>query len=121
MNLVDTLRWMSHYVTYTALCGASTFLFTYRKDSEAFKCNICLQTFMSNARPLTLYEHFISKHSALDPVACFASLKDFDPADPKGLKKAAATPAATGPPKPKAKSKAELDLDLLLDAGIKKK
>ncbi|GKZ01471.1 hypothetical protein MPSEU_001097700 [Mayamaea pseudoterrestris] len=89
------------------------------KDAEAFKCKICLQTFMANARPPLLYEHVVAKHAGLDPVACFDSLADFDPNDPKGLNKPAAT--ESGPPKPKPKSKKEADLDLLLDAGLKKK
>jgi hypothetical protein len=75
---------------------------------------------MANARPPVLYEHVVAKHSGTDPVTCFESLKDFDPADPKGLKKAATSTTATGGA-PKPKSKKEADLDLLLDAGIKTK
>jgi hypothetical protein len=67
-----------------------------------------------------MYEHVVSKHAGIDPVACFDMLQDFDPNDPKGLNKPA--PAAdAGAPKPKVKSKAEADLDLLLDAGLKTK
>ena len=56
-------------------------------DAAAFCCMLCKQTFMVNAKPPVLYLHVTSKHPAgTDPVSCFASLKDFDPNDPKGLK-----------------------------------
>jgi hypothetical protein len=47
-------------------------------------------------------------------------LKDWDPNDPKGEKKAAA-PAEGGAPKPKKIVKKEPDFDELLSAGLKKK
>jgi len=75
---------------------------------------------MSNARPPLLYQHVVAKHPAgTDPLSCFpVELKDFDPNDPKGEKKAA-TGGASGPPKPKkAAKKKDADLDALLDAGL---
>ena len=52
-------------------------------DAAAFCCMLCKQTFMVNAKPPVLYLHVTSKHPAgTDPVACFASLKGFDPNDP---------------------------------------
>eukprot|EP00549_Striatella_unipunctata_P024497 CAMPEP_0118674674 /NCGR_PEP_ID=MMETSP0800-20121206/1018_1 /TAXON_ID=210618 ORGANISM="Striatella unipunctata, Strain CCMP2910" /NCGR_SAMPLE_ID=MMETSP0800 /ASSEMBLY_ACC=CAM_ASM_000638 /LENGTH=130 /DNA_ID=CAMNT_0006569893 /DNA_START=121 /DNA_END=513 /DNA_ORIENTATION=+ len=92
-----------------------------KKDSSAFMCNICRQTFMVNVKLPALYLHVTAKHGpTVDPVSCFAALAGFDPNDPKGLKKAAA-PGAGGAAKPKAKSKKKDDglLDLL-DAGLKK-
>ena len=60
-----------------------------------------------------------SKHDAGTlPESCFPSLKDFDPDDPKGEKKAAADKAkAAAAKKKKAKASAD-DLDNLLDAGL---
>ena len=77
------------------------------------------QTFMINARPPTLYQHVVAKHpEGTDPTACFpVQLKDFDPNDPKGEKKATAGGGAK--PKKAAKNNAA-DLDALLDAGLKK-
>ena len=62
-----------------------------KADSSAFMCELCRQTFMANARPPLLYQHVIAKHPAgTDPAACFPNqLKDYDPNDPKGEKKAA--------------------------------
>jgi hypothetical protein len=72
---------------------------------------------MANAREPLLYQHVISKHPADTPLTdCFDQLKDYDPEDPKGLKKIS---AAGGPVLPKPK-KQNVDLDLLLDAGIGK-
>lgn len=75
---------------------------------------------MVNARPPTLYQHVLAKHpEGTDPAACFPEqLKDFDPNDPKGEKKAPT--GADGAPKPKKVVKKNADLDALLDAGLKK-
>lgn len=97
--------------------------FVRRADAAAFKCELCLQTFMVNAKPPLLYQHVIAKHPAgTDPVACFpVHMKDFDPNDPKGEKKAAAEKAAgAAAPKKKAVKKDD-GLDTLLDAGLKTK
>lgn len=80
---------------------------------------------MVNAKPPLLYQHVVAKHPAgTDPAACFPiHMKDFDPNDPKGEKKAAAEKAAGGAPKPAAKKKAPKKddaLDSLLDAGLAK-
>ena len=93
-----------------------------KKDASAFVCGLCRQTFMVNARPPTLYLHVTSKHEpGTDPVSCFPSLKDFDPNDPKGEKKAATDPTPGGPLKPKkVVKKKDADLDSLLDAGLSK-
>ena len=75
---------------------------------------------MANAKPELLYQRIVAKHPAgTDPVACFPDqMKDFDPNDPKGLKKAASASKAT-PIKPKKKKeKKEDNLDALLDAGL---
>ena len=86
------------------------------KDAAAYCCMLCKQTFMVNAKPPVLYLHVTSKHEpGTDPAACFASLKDFDPNDPKGEKKAAAAAAAA---KPKKSKKKEENLDDLLSAGL---
>ena len=86
-------------------------------DASAYCCKLCKQTFMVNAKPPVLYLHVTSKHPAgTDPVACFDSLKGFDPNDPKGLNKPAA--AAGGPVKPKKSKKKEENLEDLLDAGL---
>ena len=79
---------------------------------------------MVNARPPLLYQHVIAKHPAgTDPVACFpVQMKDFDPNDPKGEKKAAAAKAGGGAVAPKKKAPKKDDgLDALLDAGLSKK
>jgi|EP00979_Chaetoceros_neogracilis_P018846 hypothetical protein len=90
-----------------------------RKDSEAFACKICRATFMVNVKPPQLYLHVTSKHpTGTNPVECFDTLADFDPADPKGLKKVAAA-AATGAKKPKKKKEVE-NLDDLFSAGLSK-
>jgi len=80
---------------------------------------------MVNARPPLLYQHVVAKHPAgTDPAVCFpVQMKDFDPSDPKGEKKAAAEKAAgNAPVVPKKKAPKKDDaLDALLDAGVKPK
>ena len=89
------------------------------KDSTAFMCLICRQTFMINAKPPVLYLHVTSKHPGTDPVACFpAQMADFDPEDPKGLKKAAKEAEAKKAAAAKKKKAAAGDLDDLLGAGL---
>jgi hypothetical protein len=88
------------------------------KDAVAFMCLICRTTFMVNVKPPTLYLHVTSKHAGTAAVECFTSLKDFDPEDPKGLKKTAAAGAATGVVKKSKKPVGDLDL---LSAGLKTK
>lgn len=80
---------------------------------------------MANARAPLLYQHVVAKHPAgTELTACFpVQLKDFDPNDPKGEKKAAAeraAAAAAGAPKPKkaGAKKKDANLDALLDAGL---
>ena len=92
-----------------------------KKDAEAFVCKLCKQTFMVNARPPVLYQHVTAKHPAgIDPASCFDVLKDFDPNDPKGEKKASDGAAkAAAAKKVAAKKQAGDDLSLLLDAGLK--
>lgn len=90
------------------------------KDATAFKCILCLQTFMVNAKPPTLYLHVTSKHeSGTDPASCFPSLAGFDPDDPKGLKAAKAAAACTVVKSKKKKKNDVDDLAGLLDAGLK--
>jgi hypothetical protein len=97
------------------------------KDATAFLCQVCRQTFMSNARPPLLYQHVVAKHPAgTDPLSCFpVQLQGFDPSDPEGTKAAAAAAASStagaAAPKPKPVKKKDDGLDALLDAGIKKK
>jgi Zinc-binding len=93
-----------------------------KADANAYMCLVCRQTFMANARDAMLYQHVRAKHPAdTDPVSCFPRLKDFDPEDPNGEKKAATATTTAGPPKPKKiVKKADADLDALLDAGVKK-
>mmetsp|Transcript_9308 Transcript_9308/g.13248 ORF Transcript_9308/g.13248 Transcript_9308/m.13248 type:complete len:130 (-) Transcript_9308:609-998(-) len=87
------------------------------KDAAAFMCKLCRQTFMVNAKPPVLYLHVTSKHpEGTNPADCFDMLKDYDPNDPKGLKKAT---GAGGAVKPK-KKKQEANLDDLLSAGLSK-
>lgn len=76
---------------------------------------------MSNARAPLLYQHVQAKHPpGTDPSACFPEqLKDFDPNDPKGERKAASGGGSGGAPKPKKAAKKKDDnLDALLDAGL---
>lgn len=80
---------------------------------------------MVNAKPPLLYQHVVAKHPAgTDPAQCFpVHMKDFDPNDPKGEKKAAAAKTAgNAPAVPKKKAPKKDDgLDALLDAGLKTK
>lgn len=91
------------------------------KDAAAFMCELCRQTFMSNAKPPLLYQHIIAKHPpGTELTACFpVHLKDFDPDDPKGEKKPK-TEESGAPVKKKPVKKKDADLDTLLDAGLKK-
>mmetsp|Transcript_17998 Transcript_17998/g.23252 ORF Transcript_17998/g.23252 Transcript_17998/m.23252 type:complete len:141 (+) Transcript_17998:112-534(+) len=95
------------------------------KDSVAYVCKMCRQTFMINARPPQLYLHVTTKHPAetATPIVCFDQLADFDPEDPKGEKAAAAEAAATKKAAAAKKKKASAGgdmLDGLLDAGLSK-
>lgn len=75
---------------------------------------------MVNAKPPLLWQHVVAKHPGTAPTACFPiHLKDFDPNDPKGEKKAAE--AKKNPVKKKVVKKKDDDLDALLDAGLAKK
>jgi hypothetical protein len=90
------------------------------KDATAFVCKICKATFMVNVKPPTLYLHVTAKHAGTTVLTdCFAQLEGFDPADPKGLKKAAAAPVAGAPVKPKKKKTTE-GLEDLLSVGLTK-
>jgi len=89
------------------------------KDSSAFVCLICKQSFMVNAKPPVLFLHVSSKHDAgTDPASCFPCLKGIDPEDPNKEKVKIAKRVAA----PKTKSKKVKDdmLDGLLDAGLSK-
>jgi hypothetical protein len=89
-------------------------------DAAAFVCKLCRTTFMINVKPPTLHLHVTAKHPAgTAPTDCFDCLEGYDSNDPKGLKKAAAAPVATGPIKPKQKKKDD-GLDDLLSAGLTK-
>ena len=93
-----------------------------KADSAGKMCLLCRQTFMINSRPPLLYQHVVAKHPAgTDPAACFpVQMKDFDPNDPKGEKKAASSAKTTTvAPKKKAPKKDD-GLDALLDAGLSK-
>ena len=60
-----------------------------------------------------------SKHDAGTlPESCFPVLKDFDPEDPKGEKKAAADKLKAAAAKKKKAKANTADLDSLLDAGL---
>mmetsp|Transcript_28974 Transcript_28974/g.27885 ORF Transcript_28974/g.27885 Transcript_28974/m.27885 type:complete len:130 (-) Transcript_28974:304-693(-) len=87
------------------------------KDSTAYSCLICRQSFMVNAKLPLLHLHVISKHKTLDPVTCFPELAGYDPDNPEG--KVATTTAKKIVPKKKKKT--EDSLDSLLDAGLGKK
>ena len=77
---------------------------------------------MVNAKPPLLWQHIVAKHpEGTDPKVCFpVHMKDFDPNDPKGEKKAAADAASGVVVKPKKVVKKDDNLDSLLDAGLKK-
>lgn len=90
-----------------------------REDKDAFMCLLCRQTFMVNVKAPALYLHVTSKHDPdTDPASCFPSLKDFDPNDPKGLKKAANGSGPEAPKPKKVTKKKDDDLDALLDTGL---
>ncbi|GMH69473.1 hypothetical protein TrRE_jg3830 [Triparma retinervis] len=84
------------------------------KDSTAFMCSVCRQTFMVNVKLTLLHGHAVAKHPDKTPATCFTALVGFDPNAPAGA--AAAAPAAVV--KPKKKKKEEVDLSSLLDAGL---
>merc|ERR1711862_800528 len=91
------------------------------KDKVAFKCLLCLQTFMINAKLPVLYLHVTSRHEGADPVSCFPCLAGFDPNDPKGEKKKNDDKNSTTTvlkKKSSKKSNNAADLDSLLDAGL---
>ena len=90
------------------------------KDANAFVCGVCRQNFMVNATKAILYQHCTAKHDGIDPLQCFALLADFDPNDPKGLKKAASEAEKKTVIKKKVTKKADDDLDALLSAGLTK-
>ena len=87
------------------------------KDSAAFICKICRQTFMVSATPAKLYTHVTAKHDkdAKTPENCFDALRGYDPSAPAAP--AAPAAAAAAPKKPAAKKKDD-DLSALLDAGL---
>mmetsp|Transcript_12113 Transcript_12113/g.29580 ORF Transcript_12113/g.29580 Transcript_12113/m.29580 type:complete len:132 (+) Transcript_12113:64-459(+) len=91
-----------------------------KKDSAAYMCKICRQTFMVNAKASLLYLHVTAKHDDKkdNPTECFDSLAGFDPADPDGKK---AVCAKAPVKKKKAANKGGDDLLSLLDAGLKTK
>mmetsp|Transcript_11838 Transcript_11838/g.13414 ORF Transcript_11838/g.13414 Transcript_11838/m.13414 type:complete len:136 (-) Transcript_11838:184-591(-) len=95
-----------------------------KADSVAYICKICKATFMCNAGLPQLHQHFTSRHPALkEPTECFDCLSEFDPDDPKGLKKkaAAAEAAKKTAKKPKKKAGAGVaSLDDMLNAGLAK-
>jgi len=92
-----------------------------KKDSAAYMCLQCRQTFMINAKLPVLYLHVTSRHEpGTDPVSCFPCLAAFDPNDPKGEKKAAADAQAKAAKKKSSKKANNTDLDSLLDAGLSK-
>lgn len=84
-------------------------------------CELCRQTFMINATPPLLWQHIVAKHPVgTDPAVCFpVHMKDFDPDDPKGEKKAAAAKAEAAI-KIKKVVKKDDPLDSLLESGLKK-
>ena len=81
---------------YFSLDGSScswahcTAILTPKSFAQCSGSRRCRQTFMVNARLPLLHTHAISKHPDTDPISRFPQLKDFDPDDPKGLKKQAA-------------------------------
>ncbi|GMI42808.1 hypothetical protein TrCOL_g4903 [Triparma columacea] len=83
------------------------------KDSQAFMCTVCRQTFMVNVKLSLLHGHAVTKHPDKTPATCFTALVGYDPNAPAA---AAAAPAAVV--KPKKKKKETEDLSSLLDAGL---
>jgi hypothetical protein len=74
---------------------------------------------MVNARPPLLWQHVVAKHGeGTAPTDCFPELlKDFDPHDPDGSKKAALDKAADVSSQPKKVVKKDPGLDML-EAGL---
>mmetsp|Transcript_1651 Transcript_1651/g.2997 ORF Transcript_1651/g.2997 Transcript_1651/m.2997 type:complete len:130 (-) Transcript_1651:84-473(-) len=84
------------------------------KDSQAFMCTVCRQTFMVNVKLSLLHSHALNKHPDKSPSTCFTALVGYDPNAPA----AAAAAPATAVSKPKKKKAKEEDLSSLLDAGL---
>ena len=82
-------------------------------DSEAFKCKICMQTFMCNVKMELLYNHVTARHDdkKASPGSCFDQLVGYDPTAP------VAAAAAAVVVKPKKKNKAD-GLEDLFSAGL---
>ncbi len=85
-----------------------------KKDSQAFMCTICRQTFMCNVKKELLWGHATSKHDGTAPATCFTALVGFDPNAPAS----APAPAPAAVKKPKKKKDETDDLSSLLDAGL---
>mmetsp|Transcript_29977 Transcript_29977/g.96724 ORF Transcript_29977/g.96724 Transcript_29977/m.96724 type:complete len:130 (+) Transcript_29977:136-525(+) len=85
------------------------------KDKQAYKCLICLQTFLVSSTDGVLFNHVTSKHDKLEkePEKCFPKLKGFDPSAP-----AAAAPAAVSKKPVAAAAKKDAGLNDLLAAGL---
>ena len=90
------------------------------KDASTYVCGVCRQNFMVNATKPTLYLHCTAKHDGVDPLQCFPLLADYDPNDPKGLKKAAEEAKKKEAMKKKKTKNVDDDLDSLLSAGLSK-
>jgi hypothetical protein len=98
------------------------------KDSTAFVCKMCRQTFMINAKNPQLYLHVTARHpTASDsPTTCFDQLAGFDPLDPKGEKAEKAEAEAEKKKKDAAAKKKKGaaagggDLLSMLDVGLTK-
>ncbi|KAJ1463328.1 hypothetical protein M885DRAFT_504989 [Pelagophyceae sp. CCMP2097] len=86
------------------------------KDKAAFKCAICLQTFLVTSKPEALYLHVTAKHDkeVATPEKCFPSLKGFDPNKPVAA--AAAAPVVVK----KKVVKKDDSLNDMLSAGLAK-
>jgi len=84
------------------------------KDSTAFMCLICRQTFMVNAKFPLLHLHVTSKHAGTNPEDCFPALAGYDPNDPDGTAAAGTCKKVVS----KKKKKTVESLDSLLDAGL---
>jgi len=83
-----------------------------KKDSQAFVCKICRQTFMVNVKMELLADHVAKRHPGKSNTECFDALAGWDPNAP--------APAAcvAAPVAKKKKPKKEDDLSDLLDAGL---
>uniref|UniRef100_A0A7S4CPR2 At2g23090-like zinc-binding domain-containing protein n=1 Tax=Eutreptiella gymnastica TaxID=73025 RepID=A0A7S4CPR2_9EUGL len=44
------------------------------KDQQAYKCGICMQTFMCTTKPAQLQQHCENKHPKADIAKCFPEL-----------------------------------------------